>query len=259
MRAQRTLSLIVAIGAVTGATICAQTPRAQADVVLVVDNSLSIKQPGFDPERTSLLVTRLFSDIVPGGLAVIRVLDLKRDAELLPSKRSGKQTPCQDSGATCEQVTQATDWVQAVRSNPLRAGLLPRPSRGDAHYKDDLERHLQQTSNNSLFGLSFETADAYFQRPGAPAGPRVLIWLSDGEPEDLPTMQSAIAHLGDHGVITRAIIFGKGRTHYSRSLGLQHKVAHNPAELMSAFADIFREVVDAPYRLDGLVSSNSRV
>jgi hypothetical protein len=249
-----TLALAVMAGLLVPKLACAQTgEKAQADVVVIVDNSVSIKQEGFDPERTSLLVARLFSDIVPGGLAVIRTLDLARDSGILPSHPTGRKRKCED-GRECNEVEATTDWVQAVRSQPEKAGLMARPARGDAGYKELLEQHLRQEMNNSLFGLSFETADAYFRRAGAPAGPRVLIWLSDGEPDDLPRMQAATEKLSSNGVLTRAIIFGKGRVDYASQLGLQPKVVHNPGELMSAFADIFREIVDAPYRLDGVVS-----
>jgi len=240
----------------------AQEPaKAQADVVVIVDNSVSISYPGFDPERTSLLVARLFSDIVPGGLAVIRVLDLGRDAAILPSKRTGEMTTCED-GQPCPVVEETSSWVQSVRSQavgsqPEKAGLMPRPVRGDARYKEKLEQLLRQDRKNSLFGLSFETADAYFRRPGAPSGPRVLIWLSDGDPADVPRMQEAMVKLSSNGVLTRAIVFGKGRVDYANQLGLHPKVVHNPGELMNAFADIFRDVVDAPYRQDGVLSQVS--
>ena len=50
----------------------AMAMQASADVVVLVDTSTSMVQPGMDPERTSLLVTKLFADIVPGNLAVGR-------------------------------------------------------------------------------------------------------------------------------------------------------------------------------------------
>src|SRR5437764_783160 len=54
--------------------------QTTADVVVVVDTSTSISKAGMDPERTSLLVAKLLADIVPGDLAVVRLLDLSKDA-----------------------------------------------------------------------------------------------------------------------------------------------------------------------------------
>src|SRR5262249_43821653 len=76
-----------------------------ADVVVMVDTSTSMSDPGMDPERTSLLVAKLFADIVPGDLAVIRLLDLSKDSRWLPSKHTGQKVPCaEDSSKTCEHV-----------------------------------------------------------------------------------------------------------------------------------------------------------
>ena len=40
--------------------------NAHDDVVVIVDTSTSMHDPGMDPERASLLVTKLLADIVPG-------------------------------------------------------------------------------------------------------------------------------------------------------------------------------------------------
>src|SRR5215510_12816354 len=66
----------------------------QADVAVIVDTSTSMQQPGMDPERASLLVTKLLVDLVPGKLAVIRLLDLGFDSDILPSVPTGQKAAC---------------------------------------------------------------------------------------------------------------------------------------------------------------------
>src|SRR5262245_49368279 len=68
----------------------------QADVAVIVDTSTSMKQPGMDPERASLLVTKMLVDLVPGKLAVIRLLDLGFDSDILPSVPTGQKEPCDE-------------------------------------------------------------------------------------------------------------------------------------------------------------------
>ena len=62
----------------SGVSYAVQT-TATADVVVIVDTSTSMKQTDMDPHGTSLLVAKLLSDIVPGNLAVVRLLDIGKD------------------------------------------------------------------------------------------------------------------------------------------------------------------------------------
>ena len=153
-----------------------------------------------DPERASLLVTKLLADIVPGDLAVVRLLDLDTDSDLIPSRPTGQFVPCQeDPSQTCQRVEAATDWEAEARSK--RFGVLDRPARGDASYKEALEQHLEQRVNNSMFHLAFRAAQGVFdehrREPGRGADvPRTVIWLSDGRSDHPPSVQQAIRELG---------------------------------------------------------------
>ena len=57
-----------------------------ADAVVIVDTSTSMREE-VDPTRASLLVTKLLADIVPGDLAVVRLLDIDDDKDVIPAGR----------------------------------------------------------------------------------------------------------------------------------------------------------------------------
>src|SRR5690349_3300258 len=161
----RSLALAVVCGLAGVSLAKAQDGKATADVVVIVDTSLSMKEPGMDPERTSLLVAKLFSDIVPGDLAVVRLMDLVADKNLLPNRSTGRMEPCPESPTgMCEVVEQATDWMAEARKG--RFGALLRPARGEASYKQSLDGHLAQIGNNSQFGLAFAAAQGVFDQHG---------------------------------------------------------------------------------------------
>jgi hypothetical protein len=208
-----------------------------------------------DPERTSLLVAKLLTDIVPGDLAVVRLLDLSKDGKWLPSKDTGQTMPCsEDPSRTCHHVIPTSDWDKDVRT--YRYGAEVRPARGDAGYKHLLDSHLSQVINNSLFGLGFRAAQGVFdQHPGSTAR-RMVIWLSDGTTDDEQRLHTTIEELQSSGAKVEAVVFGKGTTTVAHRLGLEARQVRNPGELMRAFAGAFRRVVDAPYELDSLVSAN---
>lgn len=231
--------------------------KAAADVVVIVDTSLSMKEPGMDPERTSLLVAKLFSDIVPGDLAVVRLLDLEGDKNLLPSRGTGRMKPCEeDPTRQCEVVEQATDWMAEARSG--RLGTLVRPSRGDAVYKQSLDGHLAQVANNSLFGLGFAAAQGVFDQHGARDVPRAVVWLSDGRAEDPQPLTTAIAEMTAASTVVEAVVFGRGDPSLARAAGLEVRQAASPAQLMQAFAGAFRRIVQAPYEIDNEVAVEPR-
>jgi len=226
---------------------------ARADVVVVVDTSTSMRRPGMDPERSSLLVSKLLADIVPGELAVVRLLDLVDDADLLPSRETGETKPCaEDPSQRCGVVEPASDWAADARKKTL--GALARPRRGDEEYKSRLEGHLRQEGGNSMFGLAFRAAQGSFDDHGEGEIPKVVIWLSDGRTDHEPLVRQAVAELRRDGVVVEAIVFGRGDTRLARDLGLEPRRASSPAELMAAFADAFRTIVQAPYRIDGTVA-----
>lgn len=269
MHAARTLlGALLALGPAL-ASPAARAGAGDADVVVVVDTSMSMAEPGFDPERTSLLVSKLLSDIVPGELAVVRFLDLARDAALLPSREMGTEGPCDDDPSRmCPMVEPAGDWYQLARDE--RYGVLERPRRGDAAFKGQLDAHLAQTSGNSVMGLAFQGARGVWDQRAGSTEPRTLIWLSDGKPRDAEALQPISEELVSDGVRVVPIVFGAGSTEVARGLhegfaarGLgaafsAPRSTSGPAELMEAFADAFRIVVGAPHGDSESVSAAPR-
>lgn len=222
---------------------------ARADVVVLVDTSTSMTQAGMDPERTSLLVAKLLADIVPGDLATIRSLDLAEDRAWLPSRDTGKTTPCnEDPSKTCNLTEPIGDWEGDVRKNTY--GALARGARGDPAFKRALEKHLEQRVGNSLFDLGFRAAQGVFDRHAAAPASRTVVWLSDGRSEREPNVRKVVAELRSSGVSVGAIVLGKGDIALAQSMGLDVRRASTPAELMKAFAGVFRGIVQAPYEWD---------
>lgn len=228
---------------------------AEPDVVLVVDTSRSMSRPGMDPERTSLLVSKLFSDILPGDLAVVRLLDLTRDAGLLPRRQTGLSGACdEDPTQHCNRIEPTADWAQLARDGTL--GTLPRPRRGDADFKQRLDAHLAQTSHNSLFYLAFHAAHGVFEQHGGGSSSgrgRTLIWLSDGRDEGEALLAEAVRDLEGAGVKIETIIFGRGDPTIPTRIGLAPVRVRTPGELMASFAQAFRRIMGAPYQIDHLV------
>jgi hypothetical protein len=229
------------------------------DAVVIVDTSTSMRDPGMDPERVSLLVTKLLADIVPGDLAVVRLLDVYGDRDVLPSRETDESAPCvDDPSRTCRRVEPGSDWEADARRRKL--GALVRSSRGDSSYKRQLEQHLEQRTNNSMFYLAFRAAQGVFDshrshQDHAEAVPRTVVWLSDGHSESPDVTRQAIRELIANGVAVEAIVFGQGDTSLARSSGLEVSQVSSPAGIMKAFAEAFRRIVQAPYRIDNLVSS----
>ena len=230
---------------------------AKADVVVLVDTSTSMREDGMDPERTSLLVAKLLADIVPGELAVVRLLDLYADRDVLPRRPTGEKQPCaEDPNKICDMVEPASDWEEEARSNTL--GALIRPQRGDADFKKQLEGHLLQRSNNSFFNYSFRAAEGIFaSRPGSES-PKSVLWLSDGRSDDEAGVHQAISDLRGAGVAVEAIVFGKGDPRLAQDAGLVVRQVEGPRQLMKAFAGAFRRIVHAPFEIDNLVAAQPR-
>jgi hypothetical protein len=230
----------------------------EADVVVAVDTSVSMSQPGMDPERASLLVTKLLSDIVPGKLAVVRLLDLVRDEKLVPGSKTGKFGRCEDdpSRNDCEVIMIGPEVMRDIRARRVATEI--RPQRGSAEFKTRLESHLRQESNNSIFQLAFAAALGVFDenKKAQPDLGRHVIWLSDGEvpPNNLQASQALVREMKNEGVDVRAIVFGRGKTDFAKAEGLPVFQSSGPAQLVEAFTDAFRVIVEAPYKIHSLVS-----
>ena len=252
------LAAMLSVALLVEAALAQERLPAVADAVVIVDTSTSMRQPGMDPARASLLVTKLLADIVPGDLAVVRLLDIDDDKALIPSRPTGASVPCQeDPSRTCYSVEASSDWEADARSRKL--GSLARPARGDAGYKQALEQHLEQRVNNSMFHLAFRAAQGIFDEHSKdsrrPADvPRTVIWLSDGRSEGPDVVRQAISELTSDGAAVEAIVFGLGDIELATAAGLTPRRASTPAEIMKAFASAFRRIVHAPYEIDNLVS-----
>lgn len=243
------------IAALVGHASARQQDAATADVVVVVDTSTSMREAGMDPERASLLVTKLLADIVPGHFAVVRLLDVSDDANLIPSRQTGRTLPCvDDPSSLCNEVEPATDWEAEARSKSF--GTLVRQSRGDAAYKKSLEAHLEQRISNSMFSLAFRAAEGTLRQRDARGVPRTVIWLSDGRSESADAARRAIADLTREGVNVEAILFGRGDPQLAEASNLTPRRVSTPGEIMKAFAGSFRRIVQAPYEIDNVVSAN---
>ncbi|MFH1468437.1 MAG: choice-of-anchor X domain-containing protein [Pseudomonadota bacterium] len=227
----------------------------EADVVVVVDTSVSMKEPGMDPERTSLLVAHLLSDLVPGDLAVVRLLDYGDDKALLPSAPTGRKEPClEDPSKTCDVIMPTADWNKLAREG--RLGVLARPTRGDAGFRQQLAEHLEQKRANSDFGLAFSAALGLFDQHGQRENVgRTVVWLSDGRSADEVSAKRTIQELNAARAPVYAVLFGRGDPRLAREAGLDPLQTSSPPELMKAFAGIFRHIVGAPYDLDDRVAS----
>lgn len=254
----------VFLGVLSLLSICgpaAAQDSFSADVVLVVDTSRSMLEPGMDPERTSLLVSKLFSDIVPGKLAVLRLMSAGQDKDAVGMVQTGEFQPCrEDPSQNCSGYTLPPEKQRELAEGRIRVGEKLRPQRGSAAFKSELDQHLEPVANSSYFGYSFATAGSIFEQNRAedPDRPQVLIWLSDGRAEDWESAKQTLKKLQSEGVGIEAIVFGRGSTDQAAEAGLPRRTTTGPAELMSAFADAFRRVVRAPFRADSRVSAKPR-
>ncbi|HEX4963436.1 MAG TPA: choice-of-anchor X domain-containing protein [Thermoanaerobaculia bacterium] len=252
---RRTCRAALAVACVLGGAspVLAQDDKAVADVVIIVDTSVSMKEPGMDPERTSLLVAKMFADIVPGDLAVVRMLDLEADKQLLPGRDTGRIEPCTENPSQqCHVIAPASDWLADARKE--RFGVLARPARGESAYKTQLDSHLAQVSNNSAFELSFAAAQGVFDQHGKREVPRMVVWLSDGRADHPDPVRQVIATMKTAGTAVEAVVFGRGDVTLARESGLEARQVSSPAQLMKAFAGAFRRIVQAPYEIDNEVA-----
>jgi hypothetical protein len=241
---------------------CARGLRAQqsldADVVVLDDTSGSMKEN--DPKNAVVLVTRLFADIVPGKLAAVRLLNLNQDGKGLDQQDTGNSKPCPDApGQMCHIMNLPADAVdRAVRQHML---IDSRDSRGDPAFKERLRNLLQPAAPDTVYQYSFATIEKRFEENASPPEtPRFVVWLSDGAPDvdanDWEQDRNYLKKLLDNGVSVRALVFKSGKTERVEQAGIKpNLVDGTPSDLMRAFADVFRQIVQAPYAEDGVVAS----
>ena len=225
-----------------------------ADVVVLSDTSSSMTQN--DPKNTVVLVTRLFADIVPGKLAAVRLLDFGKDGGKLPHSNTFTMEPCSDDRSkNCKMYQLAPDAVEkAVQQHLL---LTVRPSRGDGGFKSALVDLLRPTTMQTVYLMSWATIDRLYRDNASPEDtPKVVVWLSDGEADDWDHGASDFTKkVVEQGVSIRALIFRTGKSDQVKQLGIEPSLVDgSPHELMKAFADAFRYIVQAPFRTDGIVS-----
>ena len=97
---------------------------------------------------------------------------------MIPREQTGKSVLCEDDPTKmCNQVRVLPDALPKTRRE--LSGALMRPRRGDAGFRNSLDNHLVQRSNNSMFQFAFAAAAGVFDKGGGGL-PRTVIWLSDG-------------------------------------------------------------------------------
>lgn len=110
------------------------------------------------------------------------------------------------------------------------------------------------------YALSWATVARFFDDNPAPeTTPRVVVWLSDGGSDDWPQAKPELQKLLDKGVQVESLIFKSGETKQVSEVGIRPSLVDgSPGSLMKAFADAFRRIAGAPYRVDGSVSANPK-
>jgi hypothetical protein len=171
-------------------------------------------------------------------------LDLFQDQNLLPSRPTNESVPCsEDTKKSCPKVEQTSDWLKDARAKQF--GALVRSVRGDLDYKKNLENHLQQEMHNSMFDLAFQAALGVFDSHSQKL-PGTVIWLSDGRSDHEASLNQAIDEVKAMGAGIEAVVFGAGDLRLAHEVGVDAVKVSNPAEIMKAFANAFRRIVQAP-------------
>jgi hypothetical protein len=227
-----------------------------ADVVVLDDTSASMKDN--DPQNTIVLVTRLLADIVPGKVGAVRLFDIDREKAVVGGRDTGRTQPCPDNpSVTCHILDTNPDALQKVIDQRLL--LLTRPTRGDPAFKTKLEDLLRPSAMSTQYGFSFKTISRLFEENASPPEvPRIVVWLSDGATDatDWAVSGPLLKEILNQGVAVRAVVFKTGRTERLIEAGLKPSpVDGSPHDLMKAFADVFRQIVQAPYGIDHSVAS----
>ena len=229
---------------------------SNADVVVLSDTSATMSTN--DPKNAVVLVTRLFADIVPGKLAAVRLFDLSKDQSKVPSESTNEKKPCPDRPSEmCSIVKLGAGYVEKAIDQHLV--LAVRPSRGDSGFKSSLVELLRPSAMQTDYRVSWGAIDRLFHDNASPDDvPRVVVWLSDGDADDWDQgARDAAKKVLDQGVAVRSLIFKTGNTDKVKQVGIQPvSVDGSPSELMKAFADAFRYIVQAPFRADGVVAKN---
>ncbi len=227
-----------------------------ADVIVLDDTSGSMSRN--DPQNAIVLVTRLFADISPGKLAAVRLFDIGRDGGKVNAVPTGQSKPCPDDPSRmCTLVNIGPDAKNKVLSQHML--ISNRNGRGDAAFKGGLPDLLKPTAMDTKYEFALATIDQQFQENASPPDTqKLVVWLSDGAPDadDWDNAKAILEKLRSEGVTIRALIFKSGSTERVEQAGIKaNLVDGTPSDLMKAFADVFRQIVNAPYGIDGVVAS----
>jgi hypothetical protein len=247
---------IAALLSIIGASDLKAQQGLDADVVVLDDTSGSMRNN--DPQNAVVLVTRLFADIVPGKLAAVRLFDIARDRGSIKVEETGKSEPCPDDPTRqCQIMSVGPDALGKVLSQHLL--LTRRNGRGDAGFKGRLPDLLRPSAMDTEYQYSFASIEQLFRENASPPETqRLVVWLSDGAPDagDWDQAKPYLEKLLAQGVAVRALIFKSGKTERVQQAGIRpNLVDGTPSDLMRAFADIFRQIMNAPYGVDGVVAS----
>lgn len=227
-----------------------------ADVVVLSDTSASMEKN--DPQNAIVLVTRLFADIVPGKLAVVRLFETGRDKDKVPMRDSGKTSTCEGRSGPCQVFEFGPGAAEKVINDHILVKV--RPSRGDTGFKAGLQDFLQPLALDTHYALPLMSVDRVFKDNASPESMgRFVVWLSDGAADagDREEDERLLRDMTEKGIVIRPVVFKTGSTEMIDKVGLKASlVDSSPRSIMSAFADAFRAIVEAPFRADGTVAGN---
>lgn len=247
---------MAALAAFFGASAARAQQSFDADVIVLDDTSGSMRFN--DPQNAIVLVTRLFTDISPGKLAAVRLFDIGRDQGVVHATTTGQSTPCPDDPSrTCQVMNMDPDARDKVVGRHLL--ISNRNGRGDAAFKTSLEGLLKPTAMDTQYEFALATIEQQFkENQSPPETQKFVVWLSDGAPDagDWESDKPYLDRLRSEGVSIRALVFKSGKPERVEAAGIKvNSVDGTPSGMMRAFADVFRQVVGAPYAVDGVAAS----
>lgn len=238
---------------------------AEPQVVVLVDTSKSMKLPGYDEERTAVLMTKLLADVVPqeGKVAVVRystVSNEKDRRQLFMTESSTGACQFEDGSSSSQCTYYDIDHkraVAAIKQRPFDFDMLL--LRSQSGFKGKLDAHLKQESSSSSVHLPTAMISSVFAKWPA-SKQRLVVWVTDGVPDDSERAAFAIhtSQLQSVGAQVVPIVINRGKTGPLRAAGFSPVKVSNPSEMVEAFADALRGVLGAPYKVHNLVQQQQR-
>jgi len=230
----------------------------EADVIVISDTSGSMQEN--DPRNSVVLVTRLFADIVPGKLAAVRLEDVNREGPRFGAAETGERSPCGPDrpGEICRTMKYPPGAEDRIVQQLVLAAV--RQGRGDAAFKSNVKELLHPEAPYTSYNLGLRTIAQIFKNNASPPTiPKFVVWLSDGagDSKDWNVAKPEWRGLIDSGAQILPLVFRSGGPNKLSELSLQPDLVDgSPQGIIAAFANAFRKIVQAPYRVDGRVAQN---